>query len=189
MEHGGCAVLHEISIQSNEENEKEPLEGYRLNSGTRNEISAMELDQDLMEQQLQAIANAEGVKHTPEMQAGSKAAPQTTEKVAILQFAEVVTGKEFVLPDARVRSRRDQVSGLTATKTAAMRTECKRVGAGGVISGAVGNSRWAAGTEGEDQDDWWGAVGGRHFHGVGMRDSYAQEWEADKCAPDFLPAK
>ena len=127
MEHGGRAVSHGISIRNNEENEKEQAEGCRLNSGIGNEISAMEVDQDVMEQQPLALVDAEGVERTPETQAGSEATPQTTEKVVILQFAEVMTGKEFVLPDARARSRSDQVSGLTATKAAAMRTECKRV--------------------------------------------------------------
>ena len=53
--------------------------------------------------------------------------PRTSEKVNIPVFTSIQTGKQFVLPDARARSRRDQVSGLTATKAAAMRTECKRV--------------------------------------------------------------
>ena len=60
-------------------------------------------------------------------QAGRDATPQTSEKVGIPQFAAIETGKQLVLPDARARSRRDQVSGLTATKATAMRTECKRV--------------------------------------------------------------
>ena len=127
MEHGGRADSDGNSIQNNEENEKGQADGRGSDSRVGNEISAMEVEQDLMDEQLQAITDAAGVERTPEAQAGSEATPQTTEKVGIPQFAEVVTGKEFVLPDARARSRRDQVSGLTATKAAAMRTECKRV--------------------------------------------------------------
>ena len=102
-------------------------EGRGSDSGIRKEISDMEVEQDLMEEQLQATVDADGAERTPEAQAGSEATPQTTDKVGISQFAEVVTGKEFVPPDARVRSRRDQVSGLTATKAVAMRMECNRL--------------------------------------------------------------
>ena len=42
-------------------------------------------------------------------------------------FASIETGKQFVLPEARARSRRDQVVGSTATKADAMRAECKEV--------------------------------------------------------------
>ena len=126
MEHGGHgrADSDGNSIRINEEIEKEPVKGCGLDSGTGNEISAtsMEVDLDVMEQQLQALVDAGGVEHTPEMQAGSESAPQTAEKVEIPQFAEVVTG-----PCSVTRGRGDQVSGLTATKAAAMRTECKRV--------------------------------------------------------------
>ena len=48
------------------------------------------------------------------MQAGREAAPQTSKRVELPKFEEVTTGKEFVIPDARARSYRDQVSGLTA---------------------------------------------------------------------------
>ena len=101
------AVSHENSIRIDEGSEKEQEEGRRLDSGDRNEISNMEVEQDVMGRQLQAHTDAEGVVRTPETRAGSEATPQTTEKVMIPQFVEVVTGKEFMLPDARSRSRRD----------------------------------------------------------------------------------
>ena len=163
------------SIRNDEENEKEQVEGAGSDSRVGNEIIAMEVEQDMldaMDKQLRTLADAAGVERTPEMQAGSEATPQTTEKVEIPQFAAIETGKQFVLPDARARSRRDQVSGLTATKAAAMRTECKRVQA---VSYQV-RAETADGLQAlreKIKTSGGGAVGGRHLHGVGMCDSYA----------------
>ena len=116
--------MYGISIRNDEENEKEQAEGGGLESEAGKEISDMEVEQDVMEQLLRESADAAGVESTPEIPAGCVVAPQTSERVEIPKFAEVTTGKEFVLPDARARSRRDQVSGLTATKAAEMRKEC-----------------------------------------------------------------
>ena len=111
MEHGGRANSDGNSIRNNEENEKEQAEGGGLDSGTGNEISEMELEQDVMEQQLLESADAEGVERTPAdaertpvAQVGHGTPPQTTEKVDIPQFAAIETGKQLMLPGARARS-------------------------------------------------------------------------------------
>ena len=67
------------------------------------------------------------VESTPGPQEESTVAPRTAERAEIPKFAQVRTGKEFLLPDTRRRSHRDQVSGETATAAANMRQECKRV--------------------------------------------------------------
>ena len=134
MEHGERANSDGNSIRNDEDNEKEQVEGGGLDSGDENEISDMVLDQDQMKEQLQGNADAEGVERTsedaertPVSQGESGTLPQTSEKVDILKFTSIETGKQFVLPDARARSRMDQVSGLTASKATKMRAECKRV--------------------------------------------------------------
>ena len=66
MEHGGRANSDGNSIRNNEEIEKEQVEGGGLDSGSGNGILDMELEQDDMEQQLQGIADAEGVVRTSE---------------------------------------------------------------------------------------------------------------------------
>ena len=114
-----------------------------------------------MEEQLQATADAEGVVRTSEAAESTpvppeerETPPQTSEKVGIPVFTSVFTSietwKQFVLPDARARSHRDQVSGLTASKAEKMRAECKRVQAVTYDSGASRHGRGAAGPEGKD---------------------------------------
>ena len=134
MEHGGRANSDGNSIRNNEETEKGQVEGGGLDSGIGNGTSDMELEQDQMEEQLQELTDAEGVartseaaERTPVPQEERGTLPQTSEKVDIPRFASIETGKQFVLPDARARSRRDQISGSTASKATKMRAECKRV--------------------------------------------------------------
>ena len=118
-------IRFETFSKMRKETEKEQVEGGGSDSGVGNEIIDMEVDHgvlDTMDEQLRTFAGAAGAERTPETQAGREATPQTTEKVGIPQFAAIETRKQFVLPDARGRSRRDQVSGLTGTKAAAMRT-------------------------------------------------------------------
>ena len=74
-----------------------------------------------MDEQLQEVADVEDVERTPVTQEGRGTPPQTSERVEIPVFTSIETGKQFVLPDARVRSRRDQVSGSTATKAMKLR--------------------------------------------------------------------
>ena len=69
MEHGGRANSDGNSIRNNEENEKEQAEGGGFDSGVGIEISAIEVEHDLMDEQLQALADAAGVERTPEVQA------------------------------------------------------------------------------------------------------------------------
>ena len=95
--------------------------------------SDMELERGQMDEMLRT-RDAEGVARTSEDAEGTPAPteeretpPQTSEKVDIPVFTSIETGKQFVLPDARARSRRDQVSGSTATKATKLRAECKRV--------------------------------------------------------------
>ena len=119
MEHGGRANSDGNSNRNNEDIEKEQVEGGGLDSGAGNEISDMVLEQDHMEKQLQGNADAEGVvctsedaKRTPVSQGERGTLPQTSEKVDIPKFSSIETVKQSVLPDARARSRRDQISGL-----------------------------------------------------------------------------
>ena len=132
MEHGGRANSDGNSIRNNEEIEKEQVEGGGLDSGSGNGVGDMELEQDEIKQQLQEIADAEAVvrtsedaERTPVAQEERGTLPQTTEKVDIPKFASIETGKQFVLPDARARSRRDQVSG-SAARQRQRRRKCVR---------------------------------------------------------------
>ena len=109
--------------------QKGQMEGGGSDSGVGIENTNMEVEREVineMDAAIRTVADVAGVESMPETQEGRET-PQMTEKVAIPQFAAIETGKQFVLPHARARSARDQVSGLTATKAVAMRTECKRV--------------------------------------------------------------
>ena len=118
------------SIRNDEENQKEQVEGGGPDSGVGIGNSDMDVEQDVLagiDEQPQEVADVEDVERTPVPQVGRGTPPQTSEKVDIPVFTSIETGKQFVLPDARARSRRDQVSGVTASKAAQMRAECKRV--------------------------------------------------------------
>ena len=200
MEHGGRANSDGNSNRNNEDIEKEQVEGGGLDSGDGNEISDMPvvLEQDQMEEQLQGNADAEGVVRTsedaermPVPQGERGALPQTSEKVDIPTFSSIETGKQFVLPDARARSRRDQVSGLAASKATKMRAEFKRVQAvtyqvrAETTEGMLplrekiqvkvnGGALWEEGVFME-----WACVTPTH----------RRLWEADRGASDFFLAK
>ena len=122
------------SNRNDEDVEKGQLEGGERDSGIGNGTNDMELDGETMDEMLREVEPADGVAFASEVAEGTPAPteeretpPQTSEKVVIPVFASIETGKQFVLPEARAGSRRDQVVGSTATKAAAMRAACKEV--------------------------------------------------------------
>ena len=102
------------SNRNDEDVEKGQLGGGERDSGIGNGTNDMELDVETMDEMVRSVDPADGVELASEV-AGSTPAPteeretppQTSEKVEIPVFTSIETGKQFVLPDARARSRRD----------------------------------------------------------------------------------
>ena len=122
------------SNQNDEDVEKGQVEGGRCNSGVRNGTSNMELEEDQLPELLLDTAGAAGIAHTsnaakstPALTGQCKMPLQMSEKVVILVFASIETGKQFMLLEARARLCRDQVIGSTAMKAKQIHAECKKV--------------------------------------------------------------
>ena len=182
------------SNRNDEEVEKGQLEGGGRDSGIGNGTSDMELDQERMDETLRDAEHVDGVglaseaaESTPAPTEERETPPQTSEKVVIPVFASIETGKQFVLPEARAGSRRDQVVGSTATKAAAMRAACKEVQA--VTYEVRADTAEGLRALREKIKVNGGALWEDGVFMAWSCDGYAQEWEASRCDTEFFSAK